>query len=191
MEFDELQKIWDSQTKEPLWAINETALHNRISAKKQQASHITNVSELILFVVNLGAAAFMIGLNFIKSDAGNLWLYLMAAWMIGTAVYVLVNRLRRLNGSHTFDRSLLGELRYAVSLATYQVRLSQLMRWNIVPIVLLSMLGVWKGEQSIGIVLAIGLFFILIYFASRWEHGIYTSRKRELEALQNKLEKGI
>ena len=189
MEFDELQKIWDSQTKEPLWAINETALHNRITAKKQQAGHITNFSEKLLLVVNLGAAAFMLGLNFVKPTAGNLWLYLMATWMVGTAVYVLANRLRRLKGSRAFDRSLLGELNYAVSLATYQVRLSQLMRWNMLPIVLLSMLGVWKGEQSIGIVLAIGLFFILTYFASRWEHGIYTSRKRELEALQNKLEK--
>src|SRR4051812_47574418 len=41
MEFDEMKKIWDSQNNEPLYAINEKALYNRILSKKKQAHHIT------------------------------------------------------------------------------------------------------------------------------------------------------
>ncbi|MVM41094.1 hypothetical protein GO730_30930 [Spirosoma sp. HMF3257] len=189
MEFDELQKIWDSQTKEPLWAINENALYNHILAKKKQASHIANFSELLILIVYTGVGSLMIGLNVVKSTAGNLWLYLMAAWMLGTVFYVLTHRIRRLQGGNTFGRSLLGELDYAVLMATYQVRLSQLMRWNIVPVGILSLLGVWKVGQSIWLVLGLVLFFALSYFAGGWEHGIYTAKKRELEALRKKLEK--
>ena len=60
MEFEELQKIWDSQNKRPLYVINEEALHQRILAKKSQASHITNFSELLLIAVNTGAGALIL-----------------------------------------------------------------------------------------------------------------------------------
>ncbi|UFH56854.1 hypothetical protein [Spirosoma sp. KNUC1025] len=187
MEFDELQKIWDSQTHEPLWAINEQALQKRVLAKKAQVDHITNFSELITIVVNAGAGSFVFGLNFFKSPA-NPWLYLMAVWMVITALYVLVGRLRRLKGISTFHRTLLDELNHAVVTATYQVRLSQLMRWNIVPIGVLVLLGIWQGEKSIWLAVGILVFLTLTYFAGGWEHRIYVAKKRELEALQQKLE---
>lgn len=191
MEFDELQRIWNTQTREPQWVINETALHNRIVAKKKQTGHITNISEWLILGVNLGAGVFILGLTMVKPTAGALWLYLMATWMLGTAAIVLANRLRRLKNTPSFDRSMLGEIRAAVSVATYQVRLSQWMRWNSLPIGLLSLLGVWKGEQSIWLILAIGLFFTLTYLASGWEHGVYKARKRELERLRYKLEQPV
>ncbi|SFC19262.1 hypothetical protein [Spirosoma endophyticum] len=187
MEFDEIQKIWDSQTHEPLWSINETALHKRILVKKEKVSHIANFSELLLLVVNIGAGSLTLGLNYFKPPT-NLSLYLMSAWMLGTALYVLVSRIRRLKSSDTFDRSLLGELKQAMSMATYQVRLSQLMRWNIVPIGFLSLLGFWESGQSIWLSLGLLIFFGMTYFAGGWEHRIYQAKKRELEALLTKLE---
>lgn len=188
MEFDELQKIWNSQTREPLWVINESALHKRILAKKNQARHITTISEWLLLFVNTGAGSLILGVNFFKRPE-NLSLYLMAAWMFLTALYVLISRIRRLKGSNEFDRSMLGELKYAISMATYQVRLSQLMRWNVLPIGALSLLGIFEGGKSVWLALGILTFFVLTYFASGWEHRVYITKKRELEALQKKLEK--
>ncbi|GAB4006316.1 hypothetical protein EXU85_02450 [Spirosoma sp. KCTC 42546] len=188
MEFDELQKIWDSQTREPLWVINENALHKRILAKKNQAHHITTISELLLLFVNSIAGGLILGINFFKHSE-SLFLYIMAAWMFLTALYVLMSRFRRLKGENEFDRSMLGELNHAVSMATYQVHLSQLMRWNTLPIGILSLLSIWEGGKSVWLALGVLAFFALTYFASGWEHRVYTNKKRELESLQKKLEK--
>ncbi|MFD2933392.1 hypothetical protein [Spirosoma flavum] len=186
MEFDELQKIWNSQTNEPLWVINENALHNRILAKKEQARHIANFSELLLIFVNAGTGIFVLGLNFFKRPE-SLVMYLMAAWMFATALYVLASRIRRLKSENKFDRSMLGELNHALEMATYQVRLSGLMRWNIVPIGTLSLLGIWESGKSIGIAVGILAFAALSYFAGGWEHRVYVAKKRELATLQKKL----
>jgi hypothetical protein len=33
MEFDEMKKIWDAQNNQPLYVLDEKALHNRFSGK--------------------------------------------------------------------------------------------------------------------------------------------------------------
>lgn len=186
MEFDELQKIWHSQTNEPLWVIDEKALYQRVLVKKQKASRITNFSEWLILIVYAGAGSFIVGLNSSKPKA-NMLLYAMAAWMFATALFILVSRIRRIKGSHLFDRSMLGELNHAISMATYQVQLSQLMRWNILPIGGLSVWGVILVGQSVWLALGMLFVFVLGYFAGGWEHRIYIAKKRELEALQRKL----
>jgi len=187
MEFEELQQIWNSQDKQPLYVINEEALHRRIEAKKRTTYHITNTTELLLIIVNFVSGSFILGMNF-TSQRENTFMYVLAAWMFGTALYSLGSRMLRIRGSNRFDRSMRGDLNYAISVATYQVRLSQLMRWNILPIGALSLLGMWDGGKSVWAAIAILMFFLLAYFASGWEHNIYKSKKRELEVLQSKLE---
>jgi len=190
MEFEELQQIWDSQNDRPLYVIDQKALHNRIQTKMKRAGNITNFSELLLILVNLSAASFVLAIN-VFSQSLNIYMYLMVAWMFGTALYLLARRMQRIKGNTRFDRSMLGDLNYAISLATYQVRLSQLMRWNILPIGALSIFGVLSGEKPIWVAGIILIFFVVAYFASNWEHGIYESRKRELKILQDKLKNEI
>jgi hypothetical protein len=187
MNFEELQKIWDVQNNEPLYAINEKAMRKHIISKRNQAGHITNISELLSIVVNFGVAAFVAGMQ-LFSQHGNVFMYLMAIWMFITACYVLVSRRRRMKGESNFERSMLGDLNHAIAMATYQVRLSQLLRWNILPIGLFTLLSFWEGEKPFWIMAVLLLFFALTYYASGWEHNIYKSRKRELETLQKRLE---
>lgn len=188
MEFDEMKKIWDAQNNEPLYVINEKALHNRILSKKKQAYHITNISELFVIIAYIGAGCFLLGVNLLNQKSGNVFMYLLAAWMFGSALYSLVSRIRRIRGNYRFDRSMLGDLHHAISVATYQVRFSQLMRWNILPIGIFSLLGVWESGKSVWQTVGILIFFVLGNYAAGWELSIYKARKRELEILQNKLE---
>ena len=189
MEFDEIKKVWDSQNNEPIYGINEKALHNRILAKKSQAFHITNVSELLAVVANFGGGSFMLAFSLYK-ESTNIFLYLLAAWMFVTGVYVLISRVRRLKDEGTFDRTVLGDLRHAIAVATYQVQLSFLLRWNIVPIGILVILSVWDGGRSVWLAIGLIIFlFITNYFAG-WEHNFYKSRRRELETLLEKLDGG-
>jgi hypothetical protein len=187
MEFDDMKKIWDTQNSRLLYTIDETALGNLIARKKKKTNHITNITELLLIVVNLASGVFIATLSS-SMQKGNILMYLTSLWMLGTGVYIVISRFRRLRQSHPFDRSMRGDLQYAISVATYQVRLSLLMRWNMLPVAILTMLGVLNGGKSIGIIIGTLLLFILVYYASRWEHNIYKYRKRELESLQRKLQ---
>lgn len=188
MEFDELKQVWDSQNNEPLWAINEKALHKRILSKKKQAYHITNVSELLMIIVNMAAGYFVLQTN-LSSNSSNIFMYLLAAWMLGVSWYLFFHRIQRLKKSKQFDRSMHGDLNYAISTATYQVHLSLLGRWSVVPIGLFTLLSLWQSGKSVWIIAGILVFFVLVNYASGWEHGIYKKRKRELEILKGKLEK--
>lgn len=190
MEFDDMKKIWDKQNNETLFVINEQAMHNRILSKRTSASHIVNISELLSIIVNAGAGMLMLWLALTK-PGGNLFLYLMASWMLLTLTYILTSRIRRRKTENKFDRSMLGDLEHALANATYQVRLSQLMRWNNLPISLFLLIGLWENGKPLWIVAVVLIFFSLVHYASGWEHNIYEAKKRELESLQKKLKEEV
>lgn len=187
MEFDELQKIWDTQNKQPLYVINEQALHNRIVTKKHQVIHIAVITEWILIIANTASGAFVLQQN-VTGRRGLVFAYLLALWLLSTALYVLVNRIRRMREQKQYNRSLSGDLQHAIATAGYQVRISHIMRWNTLPIGLLVLFGSWEGGQSILFLAVVGLFFVLVFFASGWEMGIYRNKKKELQVLQHKLQ---
>ncbi len=186
MEFEDMQKIWDSQNQQHLYTINETAMYNYIASKKKKTFHIANVSELSLITINLVTGSVLLAMS-----ASNWQMMffpvLTAAWMYITAAYVLIHRIGRRKSDKQFDKSIFGNLTNAISTATYQLRLSMIMRWNIVPIAILSCWGVWNKKHSIEITGLILLVFVFAAFASKWEYGIYKGRKRDLETLRNKL----
>ena len=107
--------------------------------------------------------------------------------MIGTALYSLISRLSRLKMNKQFDRSMRGDLEYTIAVATYQVRLSQIMRWNILPVGALIVIGLWSSNKPVWGIGLMLITFVLAHYASGWEHTIYKSRKRDLEILQTKL----
>lgn len=187
MEFDELQKIWDTQNKQPLYVINEQALHNRIVAQKHQVIHIAVVTEWILIIANGISGAFVLQQNY-TGRRSLVFAYLLALWLLGTAIYVLANRIRRMREQKQFNRSLSGDLQHALTTAVYQVRISHIMRWNVLPIGLLVLLSTWEGGQSVWFLVAVALFFVLVFIASGWEQGIYRNKMKELQALQSKLQ---
>jgi len=186
MEFEEMKKIWDVQNSQLIYGINESALHNRILSKQKQGLHITNVSELMGIITYAVAGIVVLVVNLYKQNPA-IFMFILSAWMLASAFYVLISRIRRIKGDHRFDRSLHGDLDYAISVAGYQVRFSQLIRWNIIPIGLIILMGMLEAGKSIWIIVGILIFFIFTNYASGWEHNIYKRRKRELEILQEKL----
>ena len=186
MEFDEMKKVWDQQNNEHMYAINESSLQKKILKRKNKAIHITNVSELLMILVNGGVGCFIFVLNFTR-EPSSVALYGMSVWLFLISSYMLISRIRRLQSSKKYDRSILGDINHAVSIASYQVRISQLGRWNAVPVAILSAVALWQNEKSIWIIVLAVLFFLLIYLASGWEYNYYARQKRELEVLKKSL----
>lgn len=187
MEFEEMQKIWDSQNNRILYAIDENALSKGISAKKQQTLRTSNVSELTIIITYI-VAGFIILFVIAINKMNNMFMYLLSGWMFVTAVYAIVIRLKRINGNKKFDRTLSGDLDHAIATATHQVRFSRVLKWNIFPVTALVTLVLWNGNKSIWIIVGIVAFFMLSFLASKWEHNFYKKNKDELEKLKLKLE---
>ena len=59
MEFEEMQKIWDTQNDQSLYVINEASLHKRILAKRNHARHKSNITDFGLIIVALGTAGIL------------------------------------------------------------------------------------------------------------------------------------
>jgi hypothetical protein len=186
MEFEEIRKVWDTQNVKPLYVMNDTVLHNQVLDKQRRARHITQVSELLLIFVNLGTSIFILGVTLTGSM--NMSLIALSIWTGISGAWVLFERVRRTRGNHNFDRSLKGELTYALSIATYQVRLARLGRWNALPTGVLTLLALWESNKAGWVAIAIVLVFIVSYVAAGWETNIYIRRKNDLELLKKKLE---
>src|SRR6476620_8926876 len=88
MEFDEMKKIWDAQNNQPLYVIDEKALHNRIQSKMNTVLHFTSISELLLILINLGTGAFLLVNNPVKPGS-NIFLFLEAVWLFALVVYLV------------------------------------------------------------------------------------------------------
>ncbi|MES1221793.1 MAG: hypothetical protein ABUT20_40220 [Bacteroidota bacterium] len=190
MQFEELKKIWDSQNNCHIYAFDENALHKMIESKKEKANHISNISELLLLSVNIISVAIYIFV-IATSARQNVFMYITAAWMFACALYVLINRMGRIKESKNFDRSVSGNLQHAISSATYQLNLSQAMRWNILPLALLTLLVVWDAGKPFWILIVLVTAFAFAFLISGWEHNIHKARKKGLKTLQQKLESEI
>ena len=147
---------------------------------------IAGISELAVTISNAGASLFLFITNFTSSNP-SVFLYLLACLTGAVAVFILFNRFKRLKGSQAFDQTMLGGLRHAVFVATYQIRLSLIGRWSIVPIAILCVGALFESGKPVWIVIVLGFLFLAVHFASGFEHRYYVSQKLHLEGLLKKL----
>jgi hypothetical protein len=189
MEFDEMKKIWDAQNNQPLYVIDEKALHNRIQSKMNSVLRLSNFSDWLLILIFLGTGIVLLGSTPFRPGA-NIFMYLGAAWMFATVVYLVVNHIRRIKASRQFDRSIRGDLNHAISLAGYQVRLSQIIRWNLLPLGAIMILSGWEAGKLLSVGAVILVSNILAFSVTSKGLRVNKRRKRELQVLKEKLETG-
>jgi len=187
MQFNDLQKIWDSQNNKPMYVIREEVLHQKIIAKGRKAGRTANITEWILILTGSTAAGILIYFDFIK-DEGNTFSFSSVVLFSLITVYGLINRFLRKNKAEGFVRSVLGDLEHALSVSEYQVSLSKGMLYGFWPAVFfISLLSLIMSDKPIWYSIIFGLLFIAVSFLSRWEHRCYVHRRNELAALKKKL----
>ncbi|MGC3943111.1 MAG: hypothetical protein QM762_01005 [Chryseolinea sp.] len=189
MKFEEIKTIWESQNTKPMYTMNESLLYQQVIDRQRSVSHFMRISELLLILVNLGSAIFIFSVTLGSSN--NISLLILGTWALMSASWILYQRYRRLKGDHNFDRSLQGEIGYALSIANYLVRLAHLGRWNAIPIGALTLSALWESGKSSWWLMAIVLLFVLSYIAAGWETNIYIGKKNELESLKRKIDENL
>lgn len=187
MEFDEMKKIWDAQNNQPLYVLDEKALHKRIQSRMSTIRHFTSVSELLLILINLGAGAFLIQHNPTQGRT-NIFLYLEAVWMFGIVAYIVVHHFRRIKAGRQFDRSIQGDLDHTISIANYQMRLSQIVRWNFLPMGVIMLFSGWESGKLLKVGAIILVSYTLAFYVVSKSLQAEKRRKRKLQILREKLE---
>jgi hypothetical protein len=215
MDFNELKTIWDSQNQEPLYAMNESALHAIVHRRSEEwnrclaccfATEITIglVCGVLMFVC-AGALIFSDRPWFAKlswmQDTPSLWdiLALVAAggiWFYYSA-YMLTARQRQQRRVEVFDSSLRGDLERAIAQTDFQITLARsIVWWGLIPVwvattlwlaVLYHLLAMPAWAYVLMGATVLGSFMVVVSGKQRSIRKRFQPRQRELESLRAKL----
>ena len=190
MEIEELQKIWNEQKGETMYAINENALHKSITRKKDVASRRMSIVEISLMAIN-SITGIVLLIDAILDKEG-LWDYAFSVIMFLTVLFLAIFRKNRLKQERTFDRSMMGELDHAVTNANSMIRIATIMiKYYLLPIGVFSIVKMSvQGASLEKWILVIGAYilaFVLVYFERKVCH---IPRKQKLIKLRQKLQEG-
>jgi hypothetical protein len=188
MDFEELQVIWNNQTNEKMYAINEDALHTYIKRKGQSILHTLNLFEFLLIGVNLSVG---IWLTIESLDNNNPSAQsILAVFYLAFAVFSFIRRLIRRNEEKPFTQTIVGELDKAIWRVDYLMRQGKnAIIWYLIP--LAAIFGVMSFLDNRRLLWAFGLILVTIvatYFEyQRGNKKFHLPNKRNLEALREKL----
>lgn len=188
MEFDDLQKIWNKETKEPMYVLDEKAIHRQVWRRSQKLNRLASINEWGLMIIAVVTAGLLL---FIGDDTG--YKILAALAMVFTGGYVWWTRRQRLEQNKGFADTILGELDLALVNANYLVRFAQtFVYWFILPTGLVTFFRMSQKEASLGRWALIAGCFLLSYLLVQLELRYRHIPKRQaLQDLKNKLTEEI
>lgn len=187
MDFEDLKKVWNQQKQETMYVVDQSSLHRMIAKKKNKVIRTAVISEYFIASVNFGGAIFVIA-NGVAHQTMNVYTYILSVIMALLSIYVLAHRYRRRKLASQFDRSMLGDLDFAIENANYQAILSKAVLFSALPIGGVSLMAVWHNKGFGPAVLGLVLVFAIALWLGGWEHEqIYKARKKQLQKMRNKL----
>ena len=188
MEFEEMKKIWDAQHQQPLYAINETTLHKRIQQKSASIKRMVDCFEWSIIAITTFVSGFLVIGTLIEGEGFYSYLYGSIVFLI--AIYIFIGRRHRQRQERSFDQSLLGDLNQAISNTDYHItRLRRFVWWYILPFTLIYALSMYETfyGRPLWVWFLMPAAFIGAYFLFQRDIRKYLLKKRDLEALRNKL----
>ncbi len=185
MEFDDIQKIWDDQKSETLYAINETALHKNIKAKKNRSERSHLISTIGLNIISI-----VCGTILIMKDPDDIFNILTAIALFAIGIFVFFRNMNRKKQLRNYDHSLLGELDYAIQNTKHEIRYSQTFwLWYLVPIMLVQISEISiKSIKWESLLLLIGAYILSMIVIRLSLTRQLKPRLRKYEDLKKKLE---
>lgn len=185
MEFEEMQKIWNEQKGETMYAINETELHRIVTRKKNATGRRINRVEIMLTIVNSVMAILLL----VKASQGQQhYAYLSFGLMVITVVYVQYFRRKRKKAENMFDRTMMGELDQAISNSNFIIRFNYFVFTYLVVMAGITIFGMIIKGASLEKWLFITGMLLMSFFLVRWEQRACNfPRKKQLLTLKKKL----
>ncbi|WP_420627288.1 hypothetical protein [Candidatus Leptofilum sp.] len=184
-----MKLIWDSQNNEPLFAIDQEALHNRIQDKGKAVASSLNKFELFMIGMNLVVGIVLMADVF--ADDGAAFEYVLPTIYLLFFAYSIYRRYAHKQEVRQFAPTILGDLDKALWQVNYLIKQNrEMMIWYLLPILMVVFVTVLLNA---GFVWSLGLILLaapVAYFGGRWEvNNWYLPKKRELESLRQLLVK--
>jgi hypothetical protein len=186
MEFEELQKIWNQQKGETMYAINEQAMHQTIKNKKSAASQRINKVEISLILINSFCAVFL----FIDAlNDTQKWDFAGSAVFAFTVGYLIHSRVKRKKAEQVFDRTMIGELDHAIANTQSIIKVTYLMIFGyLIPLATLYITKMIVTDTPFQNGLIIAGMFLLAFILIFWERKkMHIPRINKLKKLRKEL----
>ncbi len=188
MEFEDMQVIWNSDSQEKLYAINEAALHEAIKRKGRSINHSLIFAESVMILVNLIVGIWLIVDAYL--DSGPWFEYIPPALYLSYTLVFVIRRLMRHGEEVRFEPTIIGEIDKALWQVDYLIKQTEgLIIWYLVPTFLVAAVVVYLSSGNPLLPLFIlGIVAPAAYFGGKWEaNKFYLPKKRELEAIRETL----
>jgi hypothetical protein len=215
MEFSELKMIWDSQNQEPLYAMNEAALHGIVQRKNREWNRCLSccfTTEITiglvcgaLMLVCAGTAIFgdpawLAALPWIKIApsrwdilallaSGGIWFYYSA--------YMFLARKRQQRRVEVFDSTLRGDLDRALAETDFRIAHARsIVWWGLVPVWVATSLWLAVFYRLLAMpawsyvfigATMLGSFVVVVSGKQKSITNRFEPRRRELESFRTKL----
>lgn len=184
-----MQVIWNSETQEKLYAINEEALYKTIKKKGRSIYRSLAFLEWMSIVVNLAVGIFLIFMLY--QDGEDLIQYITpAAYLAYTGFFIYKRLTRQQHQDIEFEPTMIGEIDKALWQADYLINQSLgMITWYLLPIMIVVGLALYlDGANPIWPLFLFCVVAPAAYFGGKWEvRKFHAPRKRELEEIRKTL----
>lgn len=202
MDFEEMKIIWDAQNDQPLYAIDQQALHASVKRRGVCIEKSLGVFEFVMIGVLLSVGLILAGKRIFSGEELQTYQYIASALMVVAAIcpaaYLLFRRRQRKKQEQQYEPTLLGDLNKSLSQVNSQIsRMNTFHFWYVAPMALIVWLNfvarglsfaeyfdsrrLWAWPLFLaGLVLCYGAIWLEMRIAHR-------PRKRDLESLREKL----
>ncbi len=184
MEFEEMQAIWNAETNEKMYVINEEVLHKQVQKKSESADRKVDRFEMLLIIANLFAATILTIGAIVDGDIQEK--LIISAVYAAFGLFGLVRRFRRQREVKQFDQTVVGEVDRAIWQIDYLITQSKmLVKWYLPTLLVLFVASDFiEGDFGWGAVFML-VVFVAGYFGGRWEiNRCYIPRREELKSLR-------
>jgi predicted permease len=188
MEFDEMKKIWDSQNSSALYVIDEEAMHRSIKKKLSKGVRLANLGELMLMGSSILAIIIVFAGAYIAENYGIFVMVCMGIFLMSLG-YVIYHRNRRKKENTGFERTMLGDMEYAIHTSEAQVKLSGIMLYVFVPLISMVTIGTYFLDDDFSVWYLIGIIIFMgaTAIGARYEYRYYVRRRDDLRNMKAKL----
>jgi len=191
MEFEEMQVIWDSQTEQPMYAIDADAMHRTVKRKARKVARSINLNEIGMMVICV-LVAIDLSLDPLLEQIDYHQLF-GSAVMLCVAGWMLMKRLARLKMSSQFDSTMTGDLDRAIAESKAQLLLARTFHlWFMLPAASIMLVSIIAESENrdlgiiLGLSLSMALSITVVHLGIRCRQ---VPEQRDLQTLRDTLTK--
>jgi len=183
-----MQKIWDSESNQTLYIMNQSKVDEIVNKKSNNAHARANYVEGFIIIMNVVVPLILLLIGGLHDTIG-FGEYSFCGFALITVIATLIYRRNRIKSQPVLGDSMLDNLDHAIHNATHQARMTGFfLIWYIVGVGVLSIYNLILEEANIWFIIGMTIVFVIGLIVGRWEQRCWHERKRdELISLRNKL----